>query len=321
MPSSRRSTPPSAIPPAPLAAGVPPGGVTPGGRVAAGDRHRHLSRRRRGRWSGCACTTASPPSRCSRRCGPTDGRVVAVDRGYVTARERGGGAGLRRAAGGRGDARGPAARRRDRPRPPARRSPPTGTASSTSPTRRTLAAATGLPISARLPRADRGPARGARAAAGRPGGGAERGTVHQLLLRPAVADVRRDRRVRPRLLRAPGDAAAPRRADAPARRASPAVPPCAGSWRATTTVRPRTASGDGRLVGILGAPHPPRRCHVHLAGRPGHATRTPSLRRRDPRPPTRPGRRSRSSVAWRVRDGVDGDGQEQRVSGTPRKFG
>ena len=138
------------IPPAPLAQVLPPDGVTAGGRVAAGDRHRHVSRRRRGRGpaagdDGKPAFEVLTPLRTDRR------PVVAVDRGFATVQSGAAVPAYAAPPAGRGDARRPAARRRDRPAPPAgvhRRRPPTALRHR----RPTLATATGLPISPGYPR-------------------------------------------------------------------------------------------------------------------------------------------------------------------------
>ena len=83
---------------------------------------------------------------------------------------------------------------------------------------RTLAAATGLAITPGYLALTAGQPGVLDAAPGRARRSGERGAVHELLLRAAVVDVRRHRRVRPRLLRAPGDAAAPFTPNAPPRR-------------------------------------------------------------------------------------------------------
>ena len=135
----------STIPPAPLAQVLPPDGVTAavewrqvtvtGTYLADAEAVVRLRV-----YDGKPAFEVLTPLRT------TDGQVVAVDRGYATAESGAAVPAYAAPPTGRGDARRPTARRRDRPRPPARRSPPTGTASSTSPTPARLATATGLPI-------------------------------------------------------------------------------------------------------------------------------------------------------------------------------
>ena len=142
-----------------------------------------------------------------------DGRVVAVDRGLAPVTDAGRGAGVPGAARRHGHGDGAAARRTSPTRRTGRscavRGPPQLYAADSRRARRDG----GLDLVCRDPPAAGGPARGARSGAGRADGGGRR-ALHELLLRPAVVDVRADRARGAGLLHPPGDAAAPRAAAA-----------------------------------------------------------------------------------------------------------